>query len=353
MRQLSSAIAEITEPVSQSTLGELGAEIKVTGEGEQLNVSVTLGAFNPDFQRHLRQQLNSMLPDGAQLELAVDVPDCLQGRGEGGLDRVKTIIAVASGKGGVGKSATAANLALALQQDGARVGLLDADIYGPSVPVMMDCQEQTPSTADGKMMQPVRAHEIYINSMGFFMQAQQAAVWRGPMASGALQQLIRDTDWPALDYLVVDMPPGTGDIQLTLSQKVPVTTAVVVTTPQELALSDARRGIDMFTKVNIDVAGIVENMSFFQCPCCDHREPVFGQGGGEALAADSDTRLLGKLPLDSRIRADADSGRPTVIAAPDSDVAAIYRDIARQIGTQIWRSAKASAMSIPTISIED
>lgn len=346
-------IADLVEPLSQASLGELGAAIEILGEEENQSIQVSLGAPNREYQQQLTQQIQSLFPRAKAVQVNVSVPDCLQGRGEGGVAKVKCIIAVASGKGGVGKSATAANLALAMQQEGARVGLLDADIYGPSVPVMLGCSDQTPSSTDGKTMQPVIAHGIYVNSMGFFMEAQQAAAWRGPMASGALQQLIRDTDWPELDYLIVDMPPGTGDIQLTLSQKVPVSAAVVVTTPQELALADARRGVDMFRKVNIDVAGIVENMSYFKCPCCDHKEPVFGEGGGAALAAETQTRLLGQLPIDSQIRADADGGKPTVAASPEGDVAAIYRNIARQIGMIAWQNATISSSTTPTISIED
>ena len=248
---------------------------------------------------------------------------------------IRNIIAVASGKGGVGKSATSINLALALQAEGASVGLLDADIYGPSVPIMLGQVTAQPASSDGKHMQPVSAWGIASNSIGYLVPAEDAAVWRGPMASRALKQLIDETLWPVLDYLIVDMPPGTGDIQLTMAQQVPLTAAVIVTTPQDLALADAQKGISMFSKVKVPVAGLIENMSYFQCSACGHKSYVFSQGGGSKLAERYQLPLLGQVPLDERIREAADEGMPLLVHQPDSDLADIYRQAARTLSRQL------------------
>src|SRR5687768_11186505 len=239
---------------------------------------------------------------------------------------VKNIIAVASGKGGVGKSATAVNLALALAAEGASCGILDADIYGPSQPQMLGITGR-PDSPDGKTIEPMRAHGIQAMSIGLLIDAETPMVWRGPMVTQALQQLLIDTRWEEIDYLIVDMPPGTGDIQLTLAQKVPVTGAVIVTTPQDIALLDARKGLKMFQKVGIPIIGIIENMSTHICSRCGHEEPIFGEGGGEKMSRDYDVELLGALPLDIRIREHTDSGKPSVIAEPEGRVAEIYRSI--------------------------
>ncbi|MBO2649978.1 iron-sulfur cluster carrier protein ApbC [Shewanella algae] len=262
------------------------------------------------------------------------------------IPNVKQVIAVASGKGGVGKSTTAVNLALALAAEGARVGILDADIYGPSIPLMLGIPTFRPVSPDGVHMTAATAHGISAQSIGFMLTDDQAAVWRGPMAAGALAQLLNETQWPELDYLMIDMPPGTGDIQLTLSQKVPVSGAVIVTTPQDIALADAKKGITMFQKVNIPVVGIVENMSFHLCPACGHKEHPFGTHGGSKIAERYQVPLLGALPLHINIREDMDNGEPTVVAAPEGEVAAIYRDIARRVGAQLAKQKNHSSISI-------
>ncbi|QLE85815.1 MULTISPECIES: iron-sulfur cluster carrier protein ApbC [Shewanella] len=268
------------------------------------------------------------------------------------LPNIKQVIAVASGKGGVGKSTTSVNLALALASEGARVGILDADIYGPSIPIMLGVTDFKPVSPDGKMMTAATAHGITAQSIGFMLNDEEAAVWRGPMAAGALAQLINETSWPELDYLVIDMPPGTGDIQLTLSQKVPVSGAVVVTTPQDIALADAKKGVNMFQKVHIPVLGIVENMSFHQCSECGHKEHPFGSQGGAKMAERYNVPLLGELPLQLNIREDVDKGAPTVVSDSDSHVANIYRDIARKVGAQLALVQTQPAVSI-SISDEE
>lgn len=265
---------------------------------------------------------------------------------------VKNIIAVASGKGGVGKSTTAVNLALALAAEGAQVGLLDADIYGPSLPMMMGISGR-PETIDGKSMEPMENHGLQVSSIGFMIDNDQPMVWRGPIVTQALQQLLDQTNWRDLDYLIIDMPPGTGDIQLTLSQKVPVTGAVIVTTPQDIALLDARKGLKMFEKVGIPILGIVENMSTHICSNCGHAEAIFGQGGGEKMCAEYAVDFLGALPLTMAIREQADSGKPTVMADPTGPVAEIYRSIARKVAIKVAEKAKDMSSKFPSIVIKN
>ncbi len=266
------------------------------------------------------------------------------------LPGVKNLIAVASGKGGVGKSTTAVNLALALAAEGARVGVLDADIYGPSQPTMLGVSGR-PESADGKTMEPLEGHGVQVMSIGFLVDADQAMIWRGPMATQALEQLLRQTNWKDLDYLVVDMPPGTGDIQLTLSQRVPVTGAVIVTTPQDIALLDAQRGLKMFEKVGVPILGIVENMAVHVCSNCGHAEHIFGAGGGQRMAEQSGIEYLGALPLALKIREQADSGRPTVVAEPDSEESRIYKAVARRVAVKIAAATKDYSAKFPTITI--
>ena len=268
------------------------------------------------------------------------------------LPGVRNIIAVASGKGGVGKSTTAVNLALALSAEGARVGLLDADIYGPSQPQMLGIGDQRPVSDDGKTMIPLEAYGIQAMSIGFLIDPDTPMVWRGPMATQALNQMLKDTAWTDLDYLVIDMPPGTGDIQLTLSQSVPVTGAVIVTTPQDIALLDARKGVKMFEKVGVPILGVVENMSIHICSKCGHEEHIFGQGGGEKMCADFKVPFLGALPLDIQIRTEADSGAPTVVADPDGRIAAIYKQIARKVAVRIAERSKDMTHKFPNIVIK-
>ncbi|MFK7888559.1 MAG: iron-sulfur cluster carrier protein ApbC [Gammaproteobacteria bacterium] len=274
-------------------------------------------------------------------------------RGLKPIDGIANIIAVASAKGGVGKSTTAANLALALRAEGAKVGLLDADIYGPSLPLMMGLTDQRPTSKDGKRIDPLVAHGVTCMSVGFLVDPQQPMVWRGPMVTQALRQLLDDTIWGELDYLVVDLPPGTGDIQLTLSQQVPLTGAIIVTTPQDMALADARRGVKMFEKVEVPVLGIVENMSTHVCSQCGHEEAIFGAGGGDDMAQQFDVPLLASLPLDRRIREQTDSGTPTVVHAPNSDLAARYLALARGAGARLARQDKDYSRAFPKIVVED
>ncbi|THF63560.1 iron-sulfur cluster carrier protein ApbC [Pseudothauera nasutitermitis] len=269
------------------------------------------------------------------------------------LPGVRNIIAVASGKGGVGKSTTAVNLALALAAEGARVGLLDADIYGPSQPQMLGIGAERPQSLDGKSMEPLEAHGIQAMSIGFLVDQETPMVWRGPMATQALNQLLKDTNWKDLDYLIIDMPPGTGDIQLTLSQSVPVTGAVIVTTPQDIALLDARKGLKMFEKVGVPIVGVVENMSIHICSNCGHEEHIFGTGGGQKLCADYGIPFLGALPLDLHIRQQADGGAPTVVADPDGRVAALYREIARKVAVRVAEKAKDMSHKFPNIVVQN
>jgi ATP-binding protein involved in chromosome partitioning len=273
-------------------------------------------------------------------------------RGVKTLPGVKNIIAIASGKGGVGKSTTAVNLALALAAEGASVGMLDADIYGPSQPMMLGITGK-PESLDGKTLEPMTGHGIQASSIGFMIDVDTPMVWRGPMVTQALEQLLRETNWRDLDYLIVDMPPGTGDIHLTLSQKIPVTGAVIVTTPQDIALLDARKGLKMFEKVGIPILGIVENMAIHQCSQCGHKEHIFGQGGGERMSKDFNVDYLGGLPLDIRIREQADSGQPTVVADPDGDIAATYKHIARQVAIRISNMAKDMSLKFPSIVVQN
>jgi ATP-binding protein involved in chromosome partitioning len=265
---------------------------------------------------------------------------------------VKNIIAVASGKGGVGKSTTAVNLALALAAEGAQVGVLDADIYGPSQPMMLGITGR-PESKDGKTLEPLEAWGVQAMSIGFLIDTDTPMVWRGPMVTQALEQLLKDTNWRDLDYLIVDMPPGTGDIQLTLAQKVPVTGAVIVTTPQDIALIDARKGLKMFEKVGVPIVGIVENMSMHICSNCGHAEAIFGQGGAERMCKDYNVPFLGGLPLDIRIREQADSGRPTVVADPDGKITAIYREIARKTAIFVAQKAEDFSAKFPSIVIQN
>ncbi len=269
------------------------------------------------------------------------------------LPGIRNVIAIASGKGGVGKSTVAVNLALALKAAGARVGLLDADVYGPSQPHMLGVVGEQPETTDGKTMAPVEAQGLQVMSIGFLVDAEKPMVWRGPMVTSALNQMLKQTNWDDLDYLIVDMPPGTGDIQLTLAQQIPVAGAVIVTTPQDISLIDARKGLEMFRKVSIPVLGIIENMSMHVCSSCGHAEPIFGEGGGQKLAEATDVRLLGQLPLNATIREQTDSGRPTVGIEPDSALAKPYLDAADAIALELATRDRDYSAKFPNIVVED
>jgi len=318
-----------------------------------LDLGFPLGAYREALAADVRKLLQA-LPGVERADVRVDstiLSHAVQ-RNLTPLAGVKNVIAVASGKGGVGKSTVAVNLALALAADGAAVGILDADIYGPSQPRMLGLTGK-PTSKDGKHIEPMAAYGVKCMSIGFLIDAETPMVWRGPMVTQALVQLIRDTLWGELDYLIVDMPPGTGDIQLTLSQQVPVSGAVIVTTPQEIALLDARKGLKMFQKVEVNVLGVVENMSTHVCTNCGHEEHIFGAGGGESLAAQYQVPFLGGLPLELRIREQTDAGRPTVVAEPESTVAARYRDIARRATAQLALAGKEYAGAFPKIVIEE
>ncbi len=345
------------DPYLEQDLVSAKAVKDIRVDGGKVRIAVQLGYPAAGFHERLRAGLTEAvrgIQPGAQVEVdisSVIVAHAVQG-GLKPLPGIKNIIAVASGKGGVGKSTVAANLALALAAEGARVGVLDADIYGPSQPRMLGVSGQ-PESRDGKSLEPMSNYGLQIMSIGFLIDEEQPMVWRGPMVTQALTQLLNDTRWRDLDYLVVDLPPGTGDIQLTLAQKVPVTGAVIVTTPQDIALLDARKGLKMFEKVNVPVLGIVENMSTHICSHCGHEEPIFGAGGGARMAADYQVALLGSLPLDIRIREQADAGRPTVVAEPASAIAESYREIARKAAARIARKSKDFSARFPKIVVQD
>ncbi len=345
------------DPYLAQTLGEAKAVRSVTsrtGGGERrTRTGFSCGDYaaelTPALEAHLQPLLGTA---GLELVLLPVITAHAVQRTLKPLANVKNVVAVASGKGGVGKSTTAANLALAWAAQGARVGLLDADIYGPSQPLMMGLSGAKPVSTDGKHLTPLRAHGVEVMSIGFMIDQEQPMAWRGPMVTQALTQLLGDTQWGDLDYLVVDMPPGTGDIQLTLAQRVPVSGAVIVTTPQDIALLDARKGLKMFEKVEVRVLGVVENMSVHICSQCGHTEHVFGSGGGARMAAQYGVQLLGELPLDIRIREDADGGTPTVVSEPDSARARAYFLMARRTAARLSTLNKDYSRAFPKITVE-
>jgi ATP-binding protein involved in chromosome partitioning len=328
--------------------------IKVSGSDVSLDIE--LGYPGKSQHEPIRRQIAQALKSAGAGNVAVSVTSRVVShavqRGVKLIPGIKNIIAVASGKGGVGKSTTAVNLALALAAEGAQVGVLDADIYGPSQPMMLGIAGR-PESKDGKHLEPMMGHGLQAISIGFLIDIDTPMVWRGPMVTQALEQLLKDTRWRDLDYLVVDLPPGTGDIQLTLAQKVPVTGAVIVTTPQDIALIDARKGLKMFEKVGIPILGVVENMSFHTCPQCGHESHIFGSGGAERMCRDYGTELLGQLPLDAAIRSQADSGKPTVVSDPDGPVAEIYRRIARRCAVKIAESQRDMTSKFPNIVVQN
>jgi len=339
-------------------LGDVGrvADIRAADGSVEVNVELGFpaGTVHGAWATELAEQASARA-GGAHVEIRFDTAVAAHGvqRNLKPLPGISNVIAVASGKGGVGKSTVAVNLALALAADGASVGLLDADIYGPSQPHMVGLVGQQPVSEDGKTMLPLEAHGLKVMSIGFLVDPDQPMVWRGPMVTSALNQLLHQTRWSDLDYLVVDMPPGTGDIQLTLSQQVPVSGAVIVTTPQDIAAIDARKGLAMFRKVSIPVLGVIENMSLHVCSSCGHEEPVFGAGGAERMAADFDVELLGQLPLDARIREQTDAGNPTVIADPDSPAAANFMLTARRMAAALAARGRDYSGRFPNIVVEE
>jgi ATP-binding protein involved in chromosome partitioning len=350
------ALAGIINPDTGSDLvsGRVVRDLRV--DGDTVTVRIELGYPAASQHEALRARVVAALQAAGARQVRAEVGSKIVAhtvqRGLKVMPNVRNIIAVASGKGGVGKSTVAANLALALAAEGARVGVLDADIYGPSQPTMLGIQGQ-PSSADGKTFDPLVGHGIQASSIGFLIDPDQPMVWRGPMVTSALQQLLTLTNWKDLDYLVIDMPPGTGDIQLTLSQQVPVTGAVIVTTPQDIALLDAAKGLRMFEKVGVPILGLIENMATHVCSKCGHEEHIFGAGGADKMAQRFGVSVLGSLPLDIRIREDADSGTPTVVAAPDSDIARNYQAIARRVALAIAERAKDLSAKMPTIKVSN
>jgi ATP-binding protein involved in chromosome partitioning len=328
--------------------------IKVSGD--EVALEIELGYPGKSQHEPIRRQIIQGLKASGAGKVSVSVSSKVVAhavqRGVKLIPGIKNIIAVASGKGGVGKSTTAVNLALGLAAEGASVGMLDADIYGPSQPMMLGIAGR-PESKDGKHLEPMEGHGLQAISIGFLIDVDTPMVWRGPMVTQALEQLLKDTRWRELDYLVVDLPPGTGDIQLTLAQKVPVTGAVIVTTPQDIALIDARKGLKMFEKVGILILGVVENMSFHICPKCGHESHIFGSGGAERMSREYGTELLGQLPLDEAIRQQADSGKPTVVSDPDGKVAEIYRRIARRCAVKIAESQRDMTSKFPNIVVQN
>jgi ATP-binding protein involved in chromosome partitioning len=328
--------------------------IKVSGSDVALEIE--LGYPGKSQHEPIRRQVIEALKAAGAANVAVKVSSKVVShavqRGVKLVPGIKNIIAVASGKGGVGKSTTAVNLALALAAEGASVGMLDADIYGPSQPMMLGIAGR-PESKDGKRIEPMQGHGLQASSIGFLIDIDTPMVWRGPMVTQALEQLLKDTNWRELDYLVVDLPPGTGDIQLTLAQKVPVTGAVIVTTPQDIALIDARKGLKMFEKVGIPILGVVENMSFHICPKCGHESHIFGTGGADRMSKEYKTELLGQLPLDESIQRQADSGKPTVVSDPDGKISEIYKRIARRVAVKIAESQKDMTSKFPNIVVQN
>ncbi|HDR9082933.1 TPA: iron-sulfur cluster carrier protein ApbC, partial [Burkholderia vietnamiensis] len=355
--QVDAALAAVVDPNTGRPYAANKGVRNVAIDGDVVAVDVVLGyparSQHDDVRARVAAALQAV-PGVRDARVAVSqeiVAHTVQ-RGVKLLPNVKNIVAVASGKGGVGKSTTAVNLALALAAEGASVGILDADIYGPSLPTMLGIHGQRPESPDNQSMNPLVGHGLQANSIGFLIDEDNPMVWRGPMATSALEQLLRQTNWRELDYLIVDMPPGTGDIQLTLAQRVPVTGAVIVTTPQDIALLDAKKGLKMFEKVGIPILGIVENMSIHVCSNCGHEEHIFGAGGAERMAKDYDVDVLGSLPLDIAIRERADSGTPTVVADPDGALARRYRDIARGVALAIAERARDMTSKFPSIVVQ-
>jgi ATP-binding protein involved in chromosome partitioning len=354
--QIQETLRKLVDPNTGKDFVATRSARNIKVSGDEVALEIELGYPGKSQHEPIRRQVIQGLKAGGAGKVSVSVSSKVVAhavqRGVKLIPGIKNIIAVASGKGGVGKSTTAVNLALGLAAEGASVGMLDADIYGPSQPMMLGIAGR-PESKDGKHLEPMEGHGLQAISIGFLIDVDTPMVWRGPMVTQALEQLLKDTRWRELDYLVVDLPPGTGDIQLTLAQKVPVTGAVIVTTPQDIALIDARKGLKMFEKVGILILGIVENMSFHLCPKCGHESHIFGSGGAERMSRECGTELLGQLPLDEAIRRQADSGKPTVVSDPDGKVAEIYRRIARRCAVKIAESQRDMTSKFPNIVVQN
>ncbi len=355
--QIEAKLGQIIDPNTETDLVSGKAVKSIELKGDDCQVEIQLGYPAAGYFDELKQEIQTALAgvEGiGQIDVSVSskIKSHAVQQNLKPLAGIKNIIAVASGKGGVGKSTTAVNLALALLAEGATVGILDADIYGPSIPRMLGCKGQ-PESADGKSLEPMVGHGVQSMSIGYLIEEDTPMIWRGPMVTQALEQLLNDTQWSDIDYLVIDLPPGTGDIQLTLAQRIPVSGAVIVTTPQDIALLDARKGLKMFEKVEVPVLGIIENMSIHICSQCGHSEHIFGEGGGARMSEDHGIDLLGSLPLDIRIREQADSGYPSVAAMQDSQISSIYRSIARKTAAKLATKARDHSAAFPNIVIEN
>ncbi|EDN68666.1 iron sulfur binding protein [Beggiatoa sp. PS] len=354
-QQVETALKEYIDPYLQKDLISAKTVKNINIEGNNITVDLNFGFPTKGYNDTLTEQLKTKIGalDGVEtvnINITHKIAAHAVQKGVDPIKGVKNIIAVASGKGGVGKSTTAVNLALALSAEGAKVGILDADIYGPSQPSMLGINQQ-PESKDGKSLEPVMSYDLQSMSIGYLVEENTPMIWRGPMVTQALEQLLKDTCWHELDYLIVDLPPGTGDTQLTLAQKIPVSGCVIITTPQDIALIDARKGLKMFEKVNVAVLGVIENMSIHICSQCGHEEHIFGKGGGLQMAQESEVDFLGSLPLDIRIREETDGGKPTVVAEPDSRISQIYREIARRIAAKLSLQAKEYTAKFPTIKV--
>ncbi len=354
--QIENALKAYIDPNTETDLIQTKSVKNIEIDGDKVSIAVELGypaeGFQNEMSQGIAESVKKEVSGLSNVDVAVSqkvIAHAVQ-KGVSPLPNVKNIIAVASGKGGVGKSTVSVNLALALKAEGAKVGVLDADIYGPSQPRMLGIKGQ-PSSKDGKSLEPMVSYGVQTMSIGFLIEEETPMIWRGPMVTQALEQLLNDTNWDDLDYLIIDLPPGTGDTQLTLAQKVPVSGAVIVTTPQDIALLDARKGLKMFEKVEVPVLGIVENMSIHVCSNCGHEEHIFGEGGGQRMAEQYGVDFLGSLPLDISIREQADSGKPTVVADPESAISGYYRDIARRAAAKLSMKAKDYTHKFPSIVI--
>jgi ATP-binding protein involved in chromosome partitioning len=352
---INSILSSVVDKYTEQDIVSSNAINNINIDGDKVEITVELNYPAKGYHDELSKQITDALAgndiNNVSVTINTKIVKYSTQKGVAILSEVKNIIAVASGKGGVGKSTTAVNLALALQAEGAKVAILDADIYGPSQPRMLGVSKLKPDTsAEGKLL-PILGHGMQSMSIGYLVDEDNPMIWRGPMVTQALEQMLRDTLWRGVDYMIIDLPPGTGDTQLTLSQKIPVSGSIIVTTPQDIALLDARKGLKMFEKVNIPILGIVENMSLHICSKCGHEEAIFGTGGGELMAKEADVNFLGALPLEMDIRTDVDEGTPTVAKDPDGRIAEIYKEIARKVSAKLTQQNRAMS-SFPSITIE-
>ena len=350
-------LGQVVDPHMETDLVSSKSVKAIEQDGDIWRIDIQLGypaaGYFDDLKQEIEASLKELGVDGDfEIKVSSQIKSHAVQQNLKPLQGIKNVIAIASGKGGVGKSTTAVNIALALQAEGATVGILDADIYGPSIPRMLGCKGQ-PESSDGKSLEPMIGHGVQSMSIGYLVEEDTPMIWRGPMVTQALEQLLNDTQWRDVDYLIIDLPPGTGDIQLTLAQRIPVSGAVIVTTPQDIALLDARKGLKMFEKVEVPVLGVIENMSIHICSECGHSEHIFGSGGGDRLSKEHGVDLLGSLPLDIHIREQADSGNPTVAAMGDSQVSKIYREIARRTAAKLATKARDHSSAFPSIVIQN